>query len=272
MGAKDYVSTALLEHRFWLQILGDHARFLYHSLSISENDEIQRATFLVNEFDLLLDEARRNLSADELHLLNKRAAQSVWKIKNFKLHLIKRQLIGKIDLNLSPTFVNHMINELEEYQGILKYFLSDHVEPHTHPLHYHLLWQSDAIGHASSIAGSLDMEEKRLLEKSKAFQKEFEQHYLKALELAGYLRTQIESFPSLTRYNREIEQHMRKFMDFLQEITEYQLNNELLGTLNPLIPDHMLREECYYLMKLALAAGTPSSSCDPTRPRIIEKL
>lgn len=44
MGDKNYVSAALLEHRFWLQILGDHARFLYHSLSPSEKGEIERAT------------------------------------------------------------------------------------------------------------------------------------------------------------------------------------------------------------------------------------
>lgn len=112
MTGDNYVVTALLEHRFWLQILGDHARFFYHSLSPTETEEIQRANMFMNEFDQLLDESRRNLSREELDVLNRRALQSVWKLKNFKLHLLRRQLVGKIDLNMPPTFVSHMVNEL----------------------------------------------------------------------------------------------------------------------------------------------------------------
>lgn len=159
----------------------------------------------------------------------------------------------------------------EEYEGILQHLQSGRLQPNALPVHYHLLWQSDAIGHAASLIGSLDMEEKSLIEKSHTFQKDFENQYLKALELAGYLRTKLQTFPALARFNLEIEQHMRMFMDFLQEINRLQLKNELLGTLNPLFPDHMLREECYYLMKLAQVSTTQSPSCDPTKPRITER-
>lgn len=31
--------------------------------------------------------------------------------------------------------------------------------------------------------------------------------------------------------------------------------------------DHMFREECYYLTKLAMVAGTKNPTCDSTKPR-----
>lgn len=61
-------------------------------------------------------------------------------------------------------------------------------------------------------------------------------------------------------------------MNFLQEINQFVLENQLLGTLNPLFPDHMHREECYYLMKLASVSTTASPPCEPTRPRISERV
>lgn len=34
------------EHQFWLQILGDHGRFIFSNLSPEEKDEINRACYL----------------------------------------------------------------------------------------------------------------------------------------------------------------------------------------------------------------------------------
>ena len=45
------------------------------------------------------------------------------------------------------------------------------------------------------------------------------------------------------------------------------IEKEILGTLSPLMADHMFREECYYLTKLAMVAGTKNPTCDPTKLR-----
>ncbi|RYD05971.1 hypothetical protein N752_06920 [Desulforamulus aquiferis] len=57
------------------------------------------------------------------------------------------------------------------------------------------------------------------------------------------------------------------FMGFLREIETLEISNQLLSTLTPLMPDHMFREECYYLTKLALASEVKQPACDPTKPR-----
>ncbi|MEK3916060.1 DUF2935 domain-containing protein [Paenibacillus sp. FSL H7-0331] len=49
---------------------------------------------------------------------------------------------------------------------------------------------------------------------------------------------------------------------------QLDLKEELLGSLNPLLPDHMYREECYYLNKLAQSGEISVPDCNPTTPRV----
>lgn len=189
-------------------------------------------------------------------------------MREFKLNLLQRQLAGKIDLLLTPSFVNHMVNELEEYQRILQSLREGKGVPRYHPLHYDLLWLQDAFGHAASLAADLDFAEKRLVKKSMAFQKHFEGFYLKAVETTGYMRTQLKHFPALRKFHSDVDMEMKVFMHFLSELEEFELSGEVLDRINPLMPDHMYREECYYLSKLAALGEIQSPGCDPTRPRI----
>lgn len=38
-----------------------------------------------------------------------------------------------------------------------------------HPLHYHMLWLLDAVGHAASVASNLDLVEKDFIMRSKEY-------------------------------------------------------------------------------------------------------
>ena len=109
----------------------------------------------------------------------------------------------------------------------------------------------DAAGHAGAISSNLDQVEKRLKEKSDQYTKHFEDFYLKAVEMAGYLRTHLSSFPELKKMNVDVTLEMTLFKHFLHELEELELSAQALGTFSPLMADHMSREECYYLMKLA---------------------
>jgi hypothetical protein len=131
-----------------------------------------------------------------------------------------------------------------------------------------LLWLPDAAGHAGAIASDLDMVEKRLIHESKDFEKHFDAFYLKTIEMAGYIRTNLREFPVFRRFHKEINLEMRLFMAFLAELEESEITSEVLDRISPLIPDHMMREECYYLTKLAKSGQISDPNCDPTRPRV----
>lgn len=263
-----YEEAALFEHRFWLQILGDHSRFIFDSLSPREAEEVQVAANFIQVFDSLLAHARQPLNRTQIMTLNQQILPYVQQLRQFKLNLIQLHLVGKIIIGLPPTFINHMVNELDEYLRLLGHLQAGQIPPAHHPLHHHLLWLMDGYGHAVAIGSELDAVEKRLIDQSRTFATHFEDYYRKAVELTGYLRTNLSDFPALRRFNHQAEAEMLFFMDFLTELKEMRLDNSVLGTLAPLLPDHMFREECYYLTKLAMVSTVPRPNCDPTKPRV----
>ncbi|WP_026566822.1 DUF2935 domain-containing protein [Bacillus sp. UNC41MFS5] len=261
-----FEKTARFEHRFWLQILGDHSRFIYESLAPVQKEEIETALTFIRVFDTLLERAK----SANLGTLTREAESEVIKLRGFKLELLRKHLIGKIIFHLSPTFINHMVNELEEYLRILEHLKAGQVPPVYHELHHHLLWLLDAAGHAEAISTNLDGVEMKLKEKSNSYMKNFENFYLKSVELGGYLRTNLASFPALDKMNLDSQLEIKLFQNFLQEIEELRLSKQALGTFAPLMADHMYREECYYLMKLAESTKLDPPNCDPTKPRLKE--
>ncbi|WP_010268291.1 DUF2935 domain-containing protein [Paenibacillus senegalensis] len=262
------MNNPIYEHRFWLQILGDHSRFIFTALSPKEKEEVTIAERFITRFDMLLAEARQTDASAYLDQLTAEANQAAHELRNFKLRLLDRQLAGNIDLLLTPSFINHMVNELEEYQRILKSLLEGKGVPLFHPLHYDTVWLQDAYGHAASLAADLDFAEKPLIAKSMAFQKEFEGFYLKAVEMTGFLRGKLNNFPALRKFHQDVDLEMKVFMHFLSELEEFELRGAVLDRINPLMPDHMYREECYYLSKLAALGEIQRPDCDPTKPRV----
>lgn len=258
-----YEQAAAFEHKFWLQILGDHARFILDSLAESEKEEIQQAKAFRQTFDRLLNQTGR---IDWVRL-SEEAFKEACSIRSFKLSLIRKHLEGTIKTSLSPTFVNHMVNEVEEYIAILPYLIKREVPPVSHELHHHLVWLLDAAGHAGAISSQLDQAEKRLKEKSDVYTKHFEQFYLKAVEMTGYLRTELTSFPALKRFTKDVSLELQLFSKFLRELEELELSEQVLGTFSELMADHMAREECYYLIKLAQSSGLQAPGCNPAKPR-----
>ncbi|WP_127573182.1 DUF2935 domain-containing protein [Paenibacillus xylaniclasticus] len=257
---------AWFEHRFWLQILGDHARFIYHALSPKEHQDIRQAYLWMITFDQLLYAARTRSTG--MNELIHQAFQAAAQLRSFKLSLLERQLTGRLVFELPPTFINHMVNELDKYLRILNALHIGHAVPRYDPLHYDLVWLPDAAGHAGTFVMDFDRVEQRLIHRSAKFEKHFKALYLKAVEMVGYMRTNLKDFPAYRRFHREIDYEMQLFIKFLKEIEELQLTSETLDIISPLMPDHMAREECYYLTKLAADGLVPHPNCDPARPRI----
>ncbi|MBS4222047.1 DUF2935 domain-containing protein [Lederbergia citrea] len=265
------LKEAKFEHEFWLQVLGDHSRFILDSLSPSETKAIATAKRLKTEFDHLLTEARNLNNLQSAAKVTQRTELLVKELKSFKLSLLERLIFKKVKIHLSPTFINHMVNELEEYERILSYFQRGEAPPLTHELHHHLLWLLDASGHAGAIEDQLDATEKMLRKRSEKFTHHFEHLYLKAVELAGYLRTEVYQFPALGRMNKEAKLEIEAFQMFLTEILELDISEQVLGTFPALMADHMFREECYYLTKLAESTKSKKPDCDPAAPRYEKK-
>lgn len=266
MNKFDNSEMVLFEHRFWLQVLGDHSRMLLNSLSPEETEDIKKAKYFMKLFDDLLFKARKGVPKEEIYDFNLVAYNAAQEIRCFKLDILKRQIAGNIKINMVPTFINHMVNEVEEYIYILC-SLAQKGYPVVNPLHHHLLWLLDGSGHAYGIAGDLDMVEKAYIEKSRAFAKTFDNLYLKSIELRGYMRTGLQQFPALNQLTEEAYKDMSAFKDYLKELFTLVKDKKILGAIMPLVLDHMYREECYYLTKLSMVSQVKKPDCDPAKPR-----
>jgi hypothetical protein len=73
----DFECMVQFEHLFWLQILGDHSRFILDALSPRETVEIQKAERFIIIFDGLLDEARDGVQGTALSSLSGRVSTSM---------------------------------------------------------------------------------------------------------------------------------------------------------------------------------------------------
>jgi hypothetical protein len=261
-------SIALFEHRFWLQILGDHARFIFTSLAMTEQHQLQQANSFIENLDQLLGEARQAKNGAEVAALTQRAYQQAQALRAFKLEILKAHLTVGVQTSLSPTFYNHMVNEVEEYLRILGFLMAGGQPPLLPPLHYHLLWLKDAEGHASGLRVRFDDTEREFIERSDSFRIRFNDYYNQSVEFSGYQRTGLADFPALARLNFTVETVMQDFREFLATVGGAVRSKEALSVLSPLIPDHMDREECYYLIKLAQVSQVRPPDCDPARPRV----
>jgi len=147
---KSYQDSAAFEHTFWLQVLGDHSRFIRDSLYPSEQKDIETAKQFLNTFDSYLEKVR-NQNINDFQSFTEEVEPVVQQFRVFKLSLIERQLLGKVGIHLPPTFINHMVNELDEYLRVMTYLEKGEAPPVFHELHHHMLWLLDASGHAGAI-------------------------------------------------------------------------------------------------------------------------
>lgn len=262
------LDTTLSEHRFWLQIMGDHSRFIFYSLAPTESEYILTAQDFIILFDQLLEQSHKLLSISETEELNRKAYEAVYRLREFKIELLNMSLTSDLKANLSSSFFNDMLNELEEYLYILNTIMHGY-NPVLNSLHYHLLWLNDAAGHAASIKSSLDFVEKDLIHLADQFEHQFLDLYNKSLMFNGYMRIGLSEFPALNRLNDQSWTVMNSFMEFLENLRDGRMDKKILGTMMPLMADHMLREECYYLSKLSESSDNiRKPDCDPSSPRL----
>lgn len=268
MNSLSNMEAALSEHRFWLQIMGDHSRFIFFSLAPTESEYILTAQEFIILFDQLLEQSHKQLSIIELKELNRKSYEATYRLREFKIELLSMSLTSDLKSHLPPSFYNGMLNELEEYLFILNSLMNGQISI-MHPLHYHMLWLTDAVNHAASIKSELDFIEKDLAFYADKYEIMFQDLDTKALTMNGYLRTGLSNFPALERLNEQCGAEINDFMEFLGTIRDQRMDGKILGTLMPLMADHMFREECYYLQMLSQSTkNIRKPDCAPTSPRL----
>lgn len=235
------------ENKFWIRVLYDHLDFIIDSLVESEKDLINEAKNLRDHiFTLYILPQNYKLSNFEV------LKDLTLKVRNYKLKILHLQLSNGVIINLSPTFVNHMLNEIDEYISIIDSYLStDEIFIDSEHVHQHLMWLPDTKGHILSIMSSLDPIEKLQIQELKKMCKTFSGFYNKSIEFAGYLRAiDLNNTHLLKFFNEEVRSNINVFNLTLINLINLKLSNGILGKIGIKMLEHMIREELYYLVKL----------------------
>lgn len=259
----DEQNTQIFENRFWLRIMLEHLYIIMNALNYREVDEHRAAQSMVRGYTELLARAWEPLSDDQMKQLNEDAYRITQQICKYKLHLLRRQLTQSIGLELNSGLTSRLLNEGEWYLDILGTFLRNNkYVVQTVPLH--LLWLSDAAGHAEIIANSLNYSSQDLKEKTHSYQKEFISLFVRASELGGFLRIGEEKFPALEQFNQDVNSRLTDFTEFFVDLNAKIVSGKVPSTIAPVTLDHMYREECYYLTVLSKVSKIRAPVCDPT--------
>lgn len=236
------------EHLHWLNILSHHLTFINDKLSISEEEVHNMVAALQMEVaGLIILATARDYTAVEQ--VTRQALTFAESVGDLKKEILSRQLLLHIKLDLEPTFLNHMVNELMEYITILKEFLIEGKVNPKHVLHHHKLWLLDIEGHLGYIEKELDAVEKELKKIVHDEKHKFHHLFNKTLEFIGYLRAQ-RDFPALANLTNEAYYETIAYLDFIDGLREGITNNFIEGRLEPLFLDHCILEQNYYLAKL----------------------
>ena len=146
----------LFENRFWLQIFGDQMRILFVGLSPDETAEVDALRELIRQMDGLLERARQNLSGQQLAALNGEAFAAVQDMRKYVLHILIRQLTGKVGIVALPSFTNHIVNDTEAYLDILNEFMGGRM-PRFNQAELNTGWLIDAYAYSFTIADNLSL-------------------------------------------------------------------------------------------------------------------
>lgn len=239
------------EIEFWTRIMRDHGVFQYSSLAPSEADAINTASYFINVFERLHAEAISN-KTNTTNLVNN-SKTAVTQFIDFKRYMLAKLMACNIQLRMTPSFLNHMINEAMEFLHVLN--LADGTMPYNNTLEnlrIHKIWLPDASGHANAVASELDGIESEHVKEAQEFCKRFDNLFKKSFEMYSmYERTGLEN-GTLHYFNQQVKNTLTDFIRFLEQIEQLKEECSIFssGTFSPQMPRHMMLEEGYYIFKI----------------------
>lgn len=241
------------EIEFWTSILKDHAHFQIISLSTNEEEAIE----IAEQFKLIFEEfnkkSKQNLTEQDKQNFIKENKELVKQFIEFKKTMLTKLMTCDIELAMTPTFLNHMINEALEFYRVLS--IADETLTFNkvfENIRLHKVWLPDASGHAKFIASQLDGIETSLMRIAMEFMNIFDSLTKKANEMHSMFETTSIDQGGLNQFNLEVSTTMEDFLNYLETIKKLKMECKVYttGTFSQLIPDHMQREESYYLSKI----------------------
>jgi hypothetical protein len=236
------------ELMFWLGIMGDHTVFIQNAFVYTEKQAIMGAQFYQGLFQRMTERAESESLGQPMR---SELTQGLSGFIDFLTDLIKGLLTGSLLMNMTPSFVSHMLDEALEFEKFLSTtpLLFEQAPRALYLAQGHGIWLADAAGHAAAIASNLDANEALLIGEANQYKEVFNLLAQKAVELEPMIKRTGASNGALALLSQQATDCMIRFLAYLQKIKELRAGCKAMamGTLTPLVADHMAREAKHYL-------------------------
>ncbi|MEH7305988.1 DUF2935 domain-containing protein [Neobacillus drentensis] len=262
------------EQLFWLEILQDHAYFVRDHLSVSEGEYVNTSQQYINLFGELiatLSTIPRSVTYtnDSMIYFSKRAWQAAKGYFEFEGKLQALRIDNKVNLNLSPTYLNGTLAENQEYLRFLSFLVSGK-EPLPLPLENLMdLWLEDQLGHAVLFKNIIDPIEIMVSNQADLYIGKFQVFIVQNHHMKGYLRFKEPGFARQTEFAYEVGKTTLEMNNFVYNMVIKYKENKLMNKTTLRFLEHHFPETCYFIKKLSFYAPSlqeEASKCSLKRP------
>lgn len=237
---------------FWTGIMRDHGNFQLDALAPKEKMYIENSTYYMNLFAQMHAEVE---STDNLKPLYPKLIYALRCFIDYKRTILKNQLTCNLAINLPPGAINHQIIEANQFMMLLTAPEPRQMDDNMQTMMFVEKlkeWNSDSAAHAALMASFLDPNEELYIEQALAFKMNFLKLTNKTSELQMMLMFTGLQDGTLMQLGQESIQMLTEFNVLCEKIRELRQSCRVMamGTFTPLVPDHFIREQTHWIMKI----------------------
>ncbi len=243
----------MVEVRFWLEIMRDHAVFIKSGLPCDRKDLIEEAQNFYREFSTLLNRLEKVQSEKKFHELVCTAYDSVKEFHRYKHHLLRLKISCKLGGYNFPLFFDHVAREAEYVMRLFgKMREGRPVLKAAAKTQETAFWVRIMGDHAKFTSHLLDPSEYSLISTANEFSLDFDELFLQSKDFVSMLHHSGSEVPSFRRFLQDVQASTKELRDFKRAVQDMIAQCKLLGLIPEALADHIRREAEHFLMILSL--------------------
>lgn len=247
------------EHLFWLEVLQDHAYFVRDHLAVTEKDYIETAHRYIQLFQDLLNQLNRLSptvqSQDAAQVeFSKNALTVAQGYYEFEGALQSLRIDNKVNLNLSPTYLNGTLAENREYLRILSYLVKGNEPTPLGLVDLMDLWLEDQLGHAVLFQNMLDPIEIGASRQADVYISNYQAFIVQNHHIKGYLKFKQPGFARQREFASTVGRVTLEMSQLIYTMVHKYRENKLLNKTTLRFLEHHFPETCYFIKKLSYYA------------------
>lgn len=243
-----FLAEAQALNLFWLEIMKEHAIFIYAGLPHERGDLLEQAIRFEIEYRNERDEWKNNYNPtmESVSIAFSNAISLTEEFLHFKLELLQLQKTCQLGGSLFPLQLDHIAREAREYLTLLN-VLSQMLAASGMEglLHKELFWLRIMGEHASFIAHLLDPSEHMMIQTAQTFACDYDNLLAAASSLSGADPAGASAFTA------QIVAETTNLRDWKAQTAALRKECKLMAIVPALFFEHVKKEANYFLSILS---------------------